>query len=121
MRLIVLREVFAICQVSTLDAIDWRRKYVFTAKTEVELSVVCEQSLIPNAAKRVERGWRALRVQGTLAFGEVGILAGLTGALAKKGISIFAVSTYNTDYLLIKEETLDQAIRCLRDAGYHVE
>jgi hypothetical protein len=86
-------------------------------RTPEELSIVCAQERVPPGIQ-AEAGWRALKVAGPLDFGLTGILASLAGPLAAAGISIFALSTYDTDYLLVKEENLEQAERTLRAAGH---
>lgn len=86
-------------------------------RTPEELSIVCAQDLVPPGTQ-AEVGWRALKVEGALDFGLTGILSSLAGSLAAAGISIFALSTYNTDYLLVKEENLARAVRTLRAAGH---
>lgn len=88
-------------------------------RTADELSIVCPQARVP-AHAQAERGWRALKVAGPLDFALTGILAGLAGALAQAGISIFAISTYDTDYVLVKEEALEPACAALRAAGCEV-
>ncbi|GGM38166.1 amino acid-binding protein [Longimycelium tulufanense] len=85
-----------------------------------ELSVVCPETVTLEGA-RVEQGWRALAVRGPLDFALTGIMADLSGALADAGISLFAISTYDTDYVLVREQDLDGAVRALRGAGPSVE
>jgi len=85
-----------------------------------ELSVVCREARVP-ADVRAERGWRALEVEGPLAFEEVGVLHALTGPLARAAVSLFAMSTFDTDLLLVREETLERAVEALRAAGHQVE
>jgi uncharacterized protein len=87
-------------------------------RTHEETCVVCAGSC-PNATQ-IERGWRALKVRGPLEFSQVGILASIASPLALSGISIFAISTYDTDYILIKEDTLNGAISVLEKAGHQV-
>jgi len=85
-------------------------------RTPTELSVVCRET--PDLPGQVEAGWRCSVVDGTLEFDQVGILASLAQPLAEAGVSIFVLSTYDTDYLLVKEEKLDLAIETLRAAGH---
>lgn len=94
-------------------------EFYTVSRTKEELSVVCESRLIPDAV-RAERGWKALKVEGPLDFSLVGILAALSGTLAERGVSIFAISTFDTDYILIKKGDLDQAVAALRDAGHDI-
>ena len=82
-------------------------------RTADELSLVCDEAAVPAGAQRVERGWRALRVHGPIAFDVTGVIAGLTAALAAAGIPVFALSTYDTDYLLVRESHLERALEVL--------
>jgi hypothetical protein len=88
-------------------------------RTAEELSVVCAQELVPPGVQ-ADIGWRALKVTGPLDFTLVGVLAGLARPLADAGVSIFAISTYDTDYVLVKEIDLERAIQALLGAGYEV-
>jgi hypothetical protein len=100
---------------------DWAGEgpFVSITRTDAELSVVCPQEAVPPAA-RAERGWRCLRVAGPLGFGMTGILASLAGPLASSGVSIFVVSTYDTDYLMMQQRDLDRGIDALARAGHTV-
>jgi len=93
--------------------------FVSITRTEAELSVVCPEQSVP-ADARAERGWRCLRVAGPLGFGMTGILASLAGPLASSGVSIFVVSTYDTDYLLLQDRDLDRGTDALSRAGHVV-
>ena len=90
-------------------------------KTADELSVVCESRFVQPGAEKVEAGWRCFRVVGTMDFGLTGVMASLTVPLAKAGISIFAVSTFDTDYLLVKKEAWEGAVSALSQAGFKFE
>ena len=118
MNLKPLPEAFTVCQISNFTAIDFSREYVFLSKTDEELSLVCETEFVPAGAIAREDGWRAFRVGGVLDFSLVGILAEISGTLAKAGISIFAISTYNTDYILVKEASFPRALAALSAARY---
>ncbi|MGZ6029702.1 MAG: ACT domain-containing protein [Myxococcaceae bacterium] len=85
-----------------------------------ELSIVCPDGRVP-ADVRAERGWRALEVQGPIAFQEVGVLHALTGPLARAAVSVLALATFDTDLVLVREETLARAVEALRAAGHQVE
>ncbi len=85
-----------------------------------ELSIVCDAARVP-AEVRAEHGWRTLEVEGPLDFQEVGVLHALTGPLARAAISVFAIATFDTDLLLVREETLSRALEALRGAGHRVE
>ena len=113
MTLEVLTQKFTVCKVQTLPPELLEAPFCFVGKTDRELSVVCETSRAPADAIAREDGWRALRVTGTLDFSLVGILSELSGILAEAGVSVFAVSTYDTDYILVKEQQLRQAAEAL--------
>jgi hypothetical protein len=85
-----------------------------------EVSVVCLASQVP-ADVAPETGWRALKVQGPFALSEIGVLAALAAPLAQAKVSLFAISTFDTDYLLVSEKQLDAAIAALRGAGHGIE
>ena len=118
----VLPDRFAIARLNSSDSIpDWAVSGSFfsVSKTSDELSIVSEQSKIPQSVK-CEYGWRALQVKGPLDFNLTGILASLASPLAQAGISIFAISTYDTDYVLVKEDNLDKAIATFQAAGHQI-
>jgi hypothetical protein len=94
-------------------------EFVSITRTTDELSIVCPEAAVP-ADVAHEPGWRALKVAGPLDFALVGILASIAGPLAQAGIPIFAVSTYDTDYVLVKNEYTEKAIRAVSDAGHTV-
>ena len=94
--------------------------FVSITRRQGELSIVCADERVP-AEVRAERGWRALEVEGPIDFQAVGVLHRLTGPLARAGISVFAVATFDTDVLLVREETLGRATEALREAGVVVE
>ncbi len=94
--------------------------FVSWTRTTAELSVVCAEEAVP-AGVRAEPGWRCLRVKGPLGFGVTGILASLAAPLASSGVSIFVVSTYDTDYLLLQQRDLDRGLFALERAGHAVE
>ena len=122
MKLFVFPQVFAVCRYAPGQAIQPPEKGMFfLARTENELSLVCESGQRPAGAKKVEEGWRALVVAGELDFSLVGVLAELSGVLAKAGVPIVALSTYDTDYLLVKEGQLEKALAALGQRGHEVE
>ncbi len=113
MRLDVLRGDFAIVKLDAADPIpEWAAgEFVSITRTRDELSIVCES---PGGE------WRCLKVEGPLDFSLVGILASLAEPLAKAGVPIFAISTFDTDYILVKADNLERAIRALRSAGHTI-
>jgi len=120
MNLQILPQAFSVCQVSDVTTIDFTRAFVFLTKTDEELSLVCETASVPANTIAREDGWRGFRVCGVLDFSLVGILAKISGILADQGISIFAVSTFNTDYVFTKSEVFDRALDSLSRAGYAI-
>jgi hypothetical protein len=93
--------------------------FISITRTADELSIVCPESLVPSGAK-CERGWRCVRVAGKMDFSAVGVLASLVGPLTDAGISVFALSTFDTDYLLVKEVVWDQARETLVRSGHSI-
>ncbi|MBP3633731.1 MAG: ACT domain-containing protein [Oscillospiraceae bacterium] len=83
-------------------------------------TLVCKTEDTPACTTEREDGWKGFYIEGVLDFSLVGILAKLSGLLAEHKIGIFAVSTFNTDYILVKAENFDQALAVLSDAGYEV-
>jgi hypothetical protein len=124
LKLRVLPEVLAVCRLAPdaalPDWIDTSAGFLTISRTPDELSLVCDRERVPEGV-RAERGWRAFKVEGPLDFALTGILAALAGPLADAGISIFAISTFDTDYLLVRESTLGQAIAVLRETCDIVE
>jgi hypothetical protein len=121
-RLLLGSETFSICRLERNATIpEWALTGEFSSitRTAQELSIVCPQGQVPSGIQKQD-GWRALRVEGPLDFSLTGVLASLTEPLAKEGISIFAVSTYDTDYLLVKEEQLNKAIQTLQEEGFEI-
>ena len=120
--LAVLDQTFAVCRLEPASPFpEWaQQSFVSITRTREELSVVCEQRLVPDDVQ-AERDWRCLGVVGPLPFALTGILLSLAQPLAEQGISIFAVSTFDTDYLLVKASNLEPAIAALRSAGHMVE
>lgn len=116
----MLPQNLTVCKVSKMSDIDLTQELFFIAKTDEEISLVCETRYAPLNATHRENGWKAFRIQGTLDFSLIGILSKITTILAENQIGIFAVSTYNTDYILIKEECYKKAMDVLGKAGYSI-
>jgi len=122
MKLVVLDDELAVARLDATDpAPAWAAQGSISSvtRTAEELSVVCAAVAIP-AHVRAERGWRCVRVAGRLDFSLTGVLASIAGPLAAADVSIFAISTYDTDYILVREQTVAAAIECLRAAGHDV-
>lgn len=115
-----LHPEFSVCQVADDSLVNFRAEYCFFGKTDEEISLVCPVEDVPANTLRREDGWRAFRIQGVLDFSLIGILAKIAGLLAENGVSIFAVSTYNTDYVLVKKESYPKALEVLARAGYTI-
>ena len=109
-----------VCKVQDISDIDMTAGFYFIGKTDEELSLVCKTEDTPVKAVEREDGWKGFRIQGTLDFSLVGILSKLSGILADHKIGLFAVSTYNTDYIFVKEENFDRALKVLASEGYTV-
>lgn len=109
-----------VCKVTSMDEIDTSSKFFFVGRTEDELSLVCPTAVVPINTIEREDGWKGFVIQGVLDFSLIGILSKISGILADAGIGIFVVSTYNTDYILVKEENYAKAEDELASAGYSV-
>ena len=109
-----------VCKVADTAAIDLSGEFYFIGKTDEELSLVIPTDAVPAETTERDDGWRAFRIQGVLDFSLIGILSKISGLLADAGIGIFAVSTYNTDYILVKKENFEKALGVLADAGYQI-
>jgi len=112
---------FSICKVDNVKEIDFSDKFMFFAKTYDEISLVCKTSKLPAKFISVEYGWNVLRVVGNLDFGLVGIVANISNVLAQAQISIFVVSTFNTDYILMKSGDFSRGISVLESNGYNIK
>lgn len=120
MRLKKLPYALTVCQVADLSAVDLQAEILFVGKTDEEISLVCRTEDTPAVTSAREDSWSGFRVQGVLDFSLTGILAGISGILAEEKIGIFAVSTYNTDYILVKKENLERALEALAGRGFTV-
>ncbi|MBQ1896667.1 MAG: ACT domain-containing protein [Lachnospiraceae bacterium] len=109
-----------VCKLSDISDIHKVSEFFFVGKTDEEISLVCRTEDTPSAAVAREDGWKAFRIEGELDFSLVGILSKISGILADNNIGLFAVSTYNTDYVLVKKENFDRAMAVLTTAGYEV-
>lgn len=118
----LLKEKYGVCRLDKNELIpEWAQKGDFFSitKTKDELSIVCSQNNIP-ANIKCEKEWRILKIEGPLDFSLIGILSSISSILAQRRISIFAISTYDTDYILVKESDIDNAIEVLMKEGYEV-
>ena len=120
MKLKVIGGEFSVCRVRDYSETDIDSEFCFTGRTDGERSLVCRTENVPKNTEECDSGWRMFRIEGVLDFSLIGILSGISSLLAEKRIGIFAVSTFNTDYILTKKENFDAALDALSDAGYDV-
>ena len=111
---------FTVCKLKSVDKIDLNKDFIFVGKTDEEISLVCRTSDAPSNTTDRDDNWRAFRIEGTLDFSLIGILAKISSILAESKIGIFAISTYNTDYILVKADNFDSALAALISNGYTV-
>lgn len=121
MRLEVVEGEFTVSKVSGMHEVNLAAPWLFIGRTDAETSVVCLSAHAPVHCLAREDGWRAFRVAGQMDFGLTGVLAGLATMLAQASVSIFALSTFDTDYILVKKENLSKALEALASAGHEVE
>lgn len=118
MELEIIKEELSVCKVADYSGVDFSAGPVFIGKTSDENSLVCPVNAVPSNVTDRDDGWRAFRIRGVLDFSLIGILSKIAGILAENKIGIFAVSTYNTDYILTKSENFERAIKVLEKEGY---
>ncbi len=116
----VLSDSFTVCKVEDFSLVNMDAEYCFVGKTDEEKSLVCLTADVPSNVIERDDNWRGFRIQGVLDFSLIGVLSKISTILAKEGISIFAVSTYNTDYVLLKEENYQKALDILEQSGYSI-
>jgi uncharacterized protein len=111
---------YAIVRLHADDAVpSWARgAFLSITRTSEELSVVCEEGNVPDVV--ADRGWRCLKLAGPFPLDQTGVAAAFTRILADAGVALFVVSTYDTDYVLVRDGVLDHAVAALRAAGYVV-
>ena len=115
-----LEPELSVCKLADVSQLDLSQDFYFVGKTDEEISLVCETSRVPMHTTARDDGWKAFRIQGVLDFSLIGILSKITTLLAENGVGIFAVSTYNTDYILTRANQYEKALAALRRAGYTV-
>ena len=120
MRLKKLSYNITVCKVEDVSSINMDADFCFVGRTDEELSLVCKTEDVP--ARTIERddGWKGFRIEGVLDFSLIGILSKISTILAENRIGIFAVSTFNTDYILVKEENFDKAMGVFATEGYEI-
>lgn len=118
MKLKKIEKKLSVCKLSDISKVDFLDDYCFLGKTDEEISLVCTTDSVPDNYVACENGWRAFRVEGTLDFSLIGIISKISKILADQQIGIFVVSTYNTDYILVKEDNWDDAVKALTNQEY---
>ena len=104
---------FSVCKVKDYSKVNLDTEFCFTGRTNEEKSLVCLTKDVPDNTIEREDGWKAFRIEGILDFSLIGILSQISALLAENEIGIFAISTYNTDYILVKEENYTKAKKLL--------
>lgn len=120
MKLKKLPYELTVCKVADTSDINMDVDICFVGKTDEELSLVCKTEDAPAETLDRDDGWRGFRIEGVLDFSLIGILSKMSSILAENKIGIFAVSTYNTDYILVKTENFERAMQVLTAEGYEV-
>lgn len=114
----VIKERWCVCKPVRLSDVNMQAAPLFLAVTDDEISLICQQGYEPEHCFAKQTDWRALKVVGPLDFSLTGVMACISTALANAGIALLALSTYDTDYILVKEERLACAIQALADKGF---
>ncbi len=120
MEIRTMNYLFSVCKVENYSMVSLTDEYCFIGKTDEENSLVCISENVPGNVIEREDGWRAFRIQGILDFSLIGILSKITTVLAEHKIGVFAISTFNTDYIFVKKEEFDEAVELLVDEGYNM-
>jgi len=120
MNIKLIKEKFSICKVEDVSSLDFNCGYLFLAVTDDEISVICPEDKVPSSAYATEGDWFAFKIDETLDFSTVGILAKISTILAQNNMPILAISTYNTDYIFVKSEHTSSAVKALEDNNYRV-
>jgi hypothetical protein len=123
-KLIVLRDLFCVLKLKNENEdLSWLNNAVWHSitKTEDELSVICPENIVPESlSAEKEHGWRSIKLDGVFDFSLIGVLSEILHTLARANVSILALSTYNTDYVFVKENKLNKAIEALKQGGYTI-
>lgn len=120
MKLNILTGQFAICKLESMKNINFENEPNFLSKTSEEISFVCREEAVPADAITADMGWNGFRIAGTFDFSQVGIIAKISDALAACNIAIFAISTFDTDYIFVKAERFPRAIEILIEDGHTI-
>lgn len=117
----ILPQTFAVCKTKNIPVLSEKDRFSFLSVTDSEISLVCPQDCVPDGVSEREDGWRGFRIAGKLDFSLIGVLADITSRLAKEKISVFAVSTYDTDYIFTKSDMFGRAAAVLSENGYETD
>lgn len=120
MKLKKLSYELTVCKVKSTADLDLEREFYFIGKTDEEISLVCKSEDTPEETIERDDGWKGFYIQGVLDFSLIGILSKISGILAQNKIGIFAVSTFNTDYILVKSENFERALKILAEERYEI-
>lgn len=120
MQIKVLDCDFSVCKVQDYSKVNFKGEYFFLGKTDEENSLVCTTEDVPSNTIEHDDNWKAFRIAGVLDFSLIGILSEISALLAQNSIGIFAVSTYNTDYIFTKKENFQKALNVLKNSGYEI-
>jgi hypothetical protein len=112
---------FTICRLGNINQADLAGEFLFLAKTDDEISLVCETDHLPPGVIASDSGWKALKISGILDLGLTGVISKIAGLLAEAGIGVFVISTYNTDYILLKAVNFDKGVQALARNGYVIK
>ena len=118
--IIVHPDHYAVCQLSNIPSID-DTHFHSVAVTQDEISCVCREVVMPDNTIQTEKGWRLMQIKGVLHFAAIGILSKISFIMAQAKVSIYVISTYNTDYVLVKDTFLDTALLALSRYDYKIE
>ncbi len=122
LNLSLLEEIYGICTLpATAPIPEWALKesLVSITRTKKELTIVYRQDMIPSKCQ-CDLNWRCFRVDGTFDLNQIGVISSISAPLAQNGISIYVISTYDTDYFLVQQENLEQTISVLSDSGHSI-
>ena len=120
MKLKKLSYELTVCKVKSTADLDLEREFYFIGKTDEEISLVCKSEDTPEETIERDDGWKGFYNQGVLDFSLIGILSKISGILAQNKIGIFAVSTFNTDYILVKSKNFERALKILAEERYEI-
>ena len=120
MKLKKLSYELTVCKVKSTADLDLEREFYFIGKTDEEISLVCKSEDTPEETIERDDGWKGFYIQGVLDFSLIGILSKISGILAQNKTGIFAVSTFNTDYIIVKSENFERALKILAEERYEI-